>query len=325
MGKHIMVWLGRLVLILVFISAITGFYVRYFLPDIPAKDLTVEASPERITRGAYLANHVLVCIDCHSRRDWTRYSGPIIPGTEGMGGEIFDQNLGLPGKYIATNITPYTLADWSDGEIYRAITAGVGKRNNPLFPIMPCGAYGSLDHEDVCSVIAYLRTLAPIENDVPASRSDFPVNFILRLMAKEKRPGTRPPQDDTLAYGQYITTAAACIDCHTPVNTKGAPLPGMAFMGGREFPMPDSEPSVSTNITFDPETGLGEWGLDKFIHAFRSYNPATSSPKVLGEGDINTVMPWTMYAGMDTTDLTAIYFYLKSLPPVASPSDGPKP
>jgi len=325
MGKHIMVWLGRLVLVLVFIIAGTGIYVHYFLPDIPVKDLSVEASPARIARGAYLANHVLVCIDCHSRRDWSRYSGPILPGTEGMGGELFDEKLGLPGRYIATNITPYTLADWSDGEIYRAITAGVGKRNNPLFPIMPCAAYGSLDDEDVFSVIAYLRTLAPIENDVPASRSDFPVNFILRVMAKEGRPGTRPPSEDTLAYGQYITTAAACIDCHTPVNAKGAPLPGMAFAGGRKFPMPTGEPSVSTNITFDPETGLGEWDVDKFIHSFRSYDPALYIPKTMEEGDVNTVMPWTMHAGMDTTDLAAIYHYLKSLPPIVSPPNDPIP
>ena len=93
------------------------------LPNIKVKELKVEVTNERVKKGEYLANNVMVCIDCHSLRDWSKYSGPIVPGTEWMGGEFFDQEQGLPGKYFATNITPYTLESWSDGEIYRAITA----------------------------------------------------------------------------------------------------------------------------------------------------------------------------------------------------------
>ena len=43
-----------------------------------------------IARGDYLANHVAPCMDCHSKRDFTKFSGPIVPGTEGMGGEEFE-------------------------------------------------------------------------------------------------------------------------------------------------------------------------------------------------------------------------------------------
>jgi hypothetical protein len=183
---------------------------------------------------------------------------------------------------------------------------------------MPCKAYGSLDDEDIYSVIAYLRTMAPIENVVPASRSDFPVNFIIRTMPTEGQPTVRPPMKDSLAYGKYITTAAACFDCHTPVTEKGAPVLSKGFSGGREFPMPDGGICTSTNITFDNETGIGDWDMDKFIHAFKSYDLASYVPKAMEEGDENTVMPWTMYANMDTADLAAIYYYLKSLPPVPS-------
>src|SRR5665647_637475 len=123
----------------------SGIYLKCLLPNIKVKDLRVKATAERVERGKYLANHVLVCVDCHSKRDWSKYSGPIVPGTEGMGGEVFDQKMGLPGKYIASNITPYFLASWSDGEIYRAITSGVGERNNTIFPVMPVGAYGTLN------------------------------------------------------------------------------------------------------------------------------------------------------------------------------------
>src|SRR5450759_5881347 len=87
---------------LLFILVCGGIYLKYFLPNIKVKDLKVEGTKERIERGKYLANHVMVCVDCHSKRDWSKYSGPIVPGTEGMGVEIFDQKMGLPGKYISS-------------------------------------------------------------------------------------------------------------------------------------------------------------------------------------------------------------------------------
>jgi hypothetical protein len=281
--------------VLVILVICGGIYLKCFLPNIKVKDLKVEVTKERIERGKYLANHVLVCVDCHSKRDWSKYSGPIVPGTEGMGGEVFDQKMGLPGKYIASNITPYFLASWSDGEIYRAITSGVGERNNTIFPVMPVGAYGTLDDEDIYCVIAYLRSIPPIKNDIPASKSDFPVNFLIN--------------------GKYITTAAACLDCHTPVD-KGNLIMEKAYTGGREFPMEGGETIVSTNITFDKKTGIGEWDKDKFIYAFKSYGLTTYVPANVEKGDLNTLMPWTMYAKMDTADLASIYYYLKSLPPI---------
>ena len=294
----------------------SGIYLKFFLPNIKVNDLKVEITNERVEKGKYLANHVMVCIDCHSTRDWTKYSGPIVPGTEGMGGEVFDHKMGLPGKYIATNITPYTLGSWSDGEIYRAITSGVGKRNNTIFPIMPCWAYGSLDDEDIYSVIAYLRSMPSIKNDVSPSKSDFPVNFLINTMAKEGHPTKRPPIQDSLKYGKYVTTAAACMECHTPVTDKGELIMEKAFSGGREFPMEGGFTSVATNITFDKSTGIGKWDKDKFVHVFKSYDLIVYVPEKIENEDFNTIMPWTMYAKMDTVDLVAIYHYLKSLPPI---------
>ncbi len=301
--------------VLVILVICGGMYLKYFLPNIKVKDLKVEVTKERIERGKYLANHVLVCVDCHSKRDWSKYSGPIVPGTEGMGGEVFDQKMGLPGKYISSNITPYSLASWSDGEIYRAITSGVGKRNNTIFPVMPFEAYGTLDDEDIYCVIAYLRSIPSIKNDIPASESDFPVNFLINTMAKEGHPSKRSPLQDSLKYGKYITTAAGCLDCHTPVD-KGNLIMEKAYAGGREFPMEGVGTIVSMNITFDKKTGIGEWDKDMFINVFKNYDLTAYVPPKVEKGAFNTPMPWTMYAKMDTADLAAIYYYLKSLPPI---------
>lgn len=310
--KIVGLFLSTVILILIFIA----LYLKFYLPNIEVKDLKIEITQDRIAKGEYLANSVLVCTDCHSKRDWSKFSGPIVPGTEGMGGEVFNQKMGLPGEYVASNITPYYLKSWSDGEIYRAITSGVGKNNNALFPIMPYWAYGTLDEEDIYCVIAYLRSLPSIENTPSTSKSNFPFNFLINTMPKEGHSRKRPSNKESLNYGEYIVRAAGCIDCHTPADDKGELIMAKAFEGGREFPMEESESLASSNITFDKETGIGNWSKKKFIKKFKHYDLSYYKPKNLKTGDNNTVMPWTMYAKMDTTDLEAIYNYLKSLQPI---------
>jgi len=87
---------------------------------------------ERLRLGEYLANHVAVCMDCHSARDWIVFSGPLVSNTLGMGGEVFDQKFGFPGSYVERNITPYGIGAMTDGELLRAITTGVDRNGDPL-------------------------------------------------------------------------------------------------------------------------------------------------------------------------------------------------
>jgi hypothetical protein len=106
----------------------------------------------KIARGDYLVNTVCNCMHCHGERDFTKFSGPVIPGTEGKGGQ-------LKGKGIyATNITPTVLGNWTDDEITRAITAGITKTGDTLFPLMPYGGYMYLSKGDAASIVSYLRT-----------------------------------------------------------------------------------------------------------------------------------------------------------------------
>jgi hypothetical protein len=79
---------------------------------------------------------------------------------------------------------------------------------------------------------------------------------------------------------------------------------------------------VSPNITFDKNTGIGEWDKETFVGTFKSFDG--EAPKV-EKGAANTIMPWTMYAKMDTVDLVAMFYYLKSLSPIENKSAKPKP
>jgi mono/diheme cytochrome c family protein len=305
---------GLLLLIILFVVGVV-IYLKYALPSVPLTEIKADPTPERIARGEYLANHVMVCMDCHSTRDWRKFSGPIVDGTHGRGGEIFDQKLGFPGSFASPNITPFNLKDWSDAEIYRAITSGVTKEGKAMFPIMPYPYYQSLDTEDILSVIAYLRSISPIESTVPESEATFPMNIIVNTFPKPASPVKRPPVSDTVNYGKYLVQAAGCVECHTPAE-HGQILKELAYSGGREFQMPDGSLLISSNITPDPETGIGKWTADAFIFRFKRYEMPAYTPPMLQKGEMQSIMPWTMYAGMDTTDLLAIYSYLSSLEPV---------
>lgn len=307
-----------LVLLLVIGIVSVLSYVSFALPDVgEPENIKIELTPARIERGRYLANSVTVCMDCHSTRDWNKFGGPLVEGTLGKGGEEFNQKFGFPGKFYARNITPFALKSWSDGEILRAVSSGVNKNGKALFPVMPHPNFGKLDREDLYSIIAYVRTLKPIDNIVPDSKPDFPMNFIINTIPAKPAFTKIPDLSDTVAYGGYLVTAASCNNCHTR-EEKGTPIPGMKLAGGFEFPLPTGGVVRSANITPDKESGIGNWPEDVFVARFKTYADSTYKPVEIKKGDFNSVMPWLMYSNMKTEDLKAIYAYLRTVKPVTN-------
>ncbi|HRO42838.1 MAG TPA: cytochrome C [Flavipsychrobacter sp.] len=315
--KKVFKWLGIALTVFVFIILAGVGYLKFMLPNVgDAPDLKVEITQERVERGKYLANSVTVCMDCHSKRDWSQWAGPLVPGTNGGGGEPFDRKMGFPGDFYSKNITPYGLKDWTDGQVYRAITTGVNKDNEPLFPVMPYHYYGQMDTEDVYSIIAYIRTLPSINNDVPKADPDFPFSLIMHTIPHKAAPSPKPDPSDSVAYGGYLVKISGCVECHSKFNEKQQMIAGTEFGGGRQFPM--SGGTLTTpNITPDA-TGLGYWSKEKFIAAFKKYqDSAYVSPK-LAITDFNTLMPWVMYSAMTESDLSSMYQYLKTVKPISN-------
>lgn len=297
---------AAIVIVLILISGLLIVFPRVG----PPQDLRVEITAEKVERGEYLAYHVMMCADCHSKRDFTTLSGPPHPGTEFTGGEIFDQSMGFPGRFVSSNITPFGVGDWTDGELFRLITEGVTKDGNAIFPVMPYHLFGQLAGEDVEAVIAYLRTLDPVETDHPKSKADFPFNLILRTMPKKAELTEKPDTADRIAYGRYVFTAAACADCHT--NFEKGEFVGPTGGGGREFQFPDGAIVRSANLT-PHETGIGRYAKEEFINLFKRYADSSYVLPHVEPGNFQTLMPWAMYAGMKESDLGAIYEYLGTL------------
>lgn len=290
-------------------------FLKVALPNVgPAPEIKINSNLEIIGRGQYLANSVAVCMDCHSTRDWSYFAGPADPTTWGKGGEIFDQKFGFPGAFYSKNITPSGIGSWTDGEVYRAITSGVSKDGSALFPVMPHPNYGKMATEDVYAIIAYLRTLKPINNRVPESKPDFPMNFIINTIPAPAAPQAIPAKTDKVEYGKYLLNAAACGECHIKQD-KGQKIAGMEFAGGFEFPFATGVVR-SSNISSDKETGIGDWSEEAFVNRFKSYADTSYKPHQIEEGGFNTTMPWLMYAHMTREDLSAIYAYLQTTVPV---------
>lgn len=292
------------------------FYFRFtvLLPrDIPIPDISLPMSAEAIERGRYLANHVAVCMDCHSTRNWTYYSGPITPGTVGKGGEIYDERSGLPGVVISKNITAYNLGDWSDGELFRVITGGLQKDGDALFPLMPYDAYRTMDERDLLAVMAYLRTLEPIENDVPDHQLNFPLNLIVNSIPREAELRT-VNRNDSIEYGEYLSNLGGCVWCHTPTNATQQVIMEQSLAGGHEFFVAGGLVR-SSNISPNPETGIGNWTLEQFIARFRQYQGDAGRTIPIGVDGRNTIMSWSMFADMNDEDLGAIYAFLMQSEP----------
>ncbi|HVJ53719.1 MAG TPA: cytochrome c [Aliidongia sp.] len=113
------------------------------------------------------------------------------------------------------------------------------------------------------------------------------------------------PTPELVARGQYLAQAADCAACH---NAPG----GKPFAGGLAFKLPFGT-MYSTNITPDPETGIGSWSDDDFVRALHQ--------GVAKDGShLYPAFPYASYTQLTREDAVAIKAYLFSLPKVHAPA-----
>jgi mono/diheme cytochrome c family protein len=308
----------RLVLLTAALAGTTG--CSFFLgPSTrPAPTETVEATPELIARGQYLADHVMVCVDCHSPRVKDRFTMPPAKGLEYAGGDCFGKELGLPGKMCFPNITQdeqYGIGKWTDGEIMRAIREGVDHQGRALMPGMPYPSYRHMADEDLYAIVAYLRTVPPVNKQAPDHEFGFFIRRAFNFFPEPlKGPVPPPERTDSVKYGEYLVKMAGCNDCHTPRD--GMSLDEKRkFAGGQEFKIPDVMDVRTPNITPDKETGIGKMTKEQFISRFKSFEDIEAVATEI-EPSRQTIMPWPLYAGMTEEDLGAIYDYLQTVKPI---------
>ena len=132
---------------------------------------TADAKANPVKRGAYLVE-TLGCVVCHSPVDDQKR---MLPGLKLAGGMLM--RIVPFGDYPTGNLTSDKatgLGNWSDEEIKRAITKGILRNGTRLLPFpMDYASYSTMTSDDLSAVVAYLRTVPPVTNKVPAPRRTF--------------------------------------------------------------------------------------------------------------------------------------------------------
>ena len=284
---------GLLTILLAAVTILSGKGILTFLsPGAPAAPaLTVAGTPEQLARGDYLVN--LSCIGCHSAvgadgnptEEHPLNGGWNISASEGFG---------FVGDMVAENLTPGgKLAGYSDGEIFNTLRHRVDKEGH-LLGFMSLLPVNQLSDDDVHSIIAYLRTLPPVEQT--AATGDR-ISFLGATMfgagmfgAPEEGAETvvAPAEGVSAEYGKYVATYAECRGCHG-ADATGAP----ASAAGPAVP--------------NPRLLVDTLSQEQFFEMMRT------GVKPDGVAFPDT-MPWQIASRLTDDDLAALYAYLTTAP-----------
>jgi mono/diheme cytochrome c family protein len=104
-----------------------------------------------------------------------------------------------------------------------------------------------------------------------------------------------------IARGEYLAQAGDCVACHTAPG-------GKLFAGGHAMPTPFGT-LYTSNVTPDPDTGIGKWTADQFyrmMHTGRSPDGGLLYP----------AMPFASYTKVTRADSDAIFAFMQSVPAV---------
>ena len=296
--KKFFKWLGivagSLVVLLIVVALVGNMRANSLLTqkwEYNPVTVQIPNDAESVARGEYFTTHFMLCTDCH---------GPDLGGEE-----FFSADEGA-GTLWAPNLTSgkggiggvYTDADW-----LRALRHGIRPNGENLI-IMPAEFYTTIDTNDLADMIAYLKTLPPVDRATPTRKLAFVPKVMLGLgviptgdflpvfkIDHDSIPQSAPERGGTLEYGRYM--AMVCAACH------GADFAGMPPNSEGDRPAPNLTPSGE----------LGTWSEADFLTTLQT--GVTPGGKHLSQ----IQMPWPWVGSADKEDLQAIWLYLQSLPP----------
>ncbi len=255
--------------------------------DIPVVAVTVPTDEQAIERGRRFVEAIGLCQECHD---------------ENLGGDVLEDDpvFGILAPRNLTSGQGGIGSTFSDIDYVRAIRHGIGKDGKALV-IMPSEFYNKISDTDLGAIIAYLKSLPPVDNEVPESSLRFLGRIITALDSSllpaslidhdASRP-VEPQPGVTKEYGEYL--ALMCTLCHGE-NLSGGTVPG-------------DEPNAPMASNITPGGAPGSWTNAQFISTIRT--GTTPYGKLLDP----EFMPWNRFTRMTDDELGAIWFYLHSLP-----------
>ncbi len=254
--------------------------------DIDVAAVTVSNDAGTIARGKHYVETLGLCQECHGEK---------------LEGDILEDDP-VFGKLVPSNLTSGVGGSYTDIDYVRAIRHGVGPTGKPLV-LMPSEFFNRISDADLGAIIAYLKSLAPVDNDVPKTKLG-PLGRVITLLDETLVPAgmidheAMRPQDVAPAvsveYGEYL--AIVCTVCHGD-NYAGGSVPGE----GSDVPL-------APNLI--PKDALSSWSGEDFASVIRT--GTTPAGKKLD----SEFMPWLRFLALTDDELEAIWLYLSSLTPL---------
>ncbi len=193
------------------------------------------ANPGMADRGAYLVR-AAACLPCH----WDKKNG----GQRFAGG----RELKTPfGTLYTPNITPDDetgIGRWSDAQFVRALTHGVGRSGEQLYPAFPYTSYTHMHIEDALAIKAYLLTQNAVHQPNKPHALSFPYSWralikawkLLHFNESQALPDD-PARNASWNRGRYLVVAVGhCAECHSPRDTQGALVVNAWLQGNLKGP-----------------------------------------------------------------------------------------
>jgi mono/diheme cytochrome c family protein len=298
--------LRRLALVLVALGVAGGFAFWFLTkPKVVLADALGDYTAD-LANGATMF-HAGGCAECHATpgsKDKTKLGGGLA--------------LKSPfGTFNVPNVSPdskHGIGAWTEAQFVTAVMKGTSPSGAHLYPAFPYASYAHMRIEDVRDLFAYMRTLPPVESEVPPHALQFPFNIrrgvgLWKLLYLDERPfSPDPARSEAWNRGAYLVNGPVhCAECHSPRNLLGGIVESQRFAGG---PNPEGRgwiPNISPK-------GIGDWSEKDVAYMLES--GLTPEGDSVG-GSMAAVVRNT--AQLSSDDRMAIATYIKSLPP----RDGP--
>jgi mono/diheme cytochrome c family protein len=257
--------------------------------DVQARPVAIPSDSASLARGGHLVEAIAKCYECHGAN---------------LGGTLM---INEPAFAVvpAPNLTrgrggvgsTYTELDW-----VRAIRHGL-RRDSTALVIMPAEAYQFMSDADLGAVIAFVRSVAPVDSTWPApvfgpvsrmllAQDKLPV-FPAAIVNHERTGLSFPAADTAVEYGRYLADIGGCTTCHNH-----------AMSGGEVQAGPPGSPPAA-NLT---PGGMPQWTEAEFVRSLRE-------GKTRDGRDIdNAMMPWQLSGRMTDAEIHAMWLFLRSLP-----------
>jgi cytochrome c553 len=299
MIRKILKWIGIVLgsLIGLLVVAFAVLYVigtvqwnrsRGNVHDVPVETIIIPTDQASITRGEHIAT-IRMCRYCH---------------TEALSGQS-DEVPGLITLAFPNLTAGGVGATNTDEDWVRAIRHGVGNDGRGLI-LMPSRVWYYLSDEDLSDLIAYLKSLPPVDNELPTTALG-PLGRVMLVLGQIPPEATQPDvilidhdgqrpvapgPGVTAEYGEYM--ARTCALCH------GSNFNGQTISeGGPDY--------LAPNLTLGGE--LAHWSEAQFIETLRTGITPSGH-------QLKKVMPWKYFGQMTDDELKAVWLYLQSLPPL---------